>query len=166
MKINSNSLYSRMGKELRDEFFGWYLAENPGYEEMLAWFDARGVAASNGSLWTLTTKHISTWKIDQAIAAGDEEADALPSDIDVKTKERVRGLKFDLVMSDLTAQQKLAYLAYDQRERELSEKQRTAREIAVDALLKEADGDPAATALLQQFLQAIDARRAKEPAHA
>lgn len=160
MKIPSHSLYNRMSAELRDEFFGWYLSANPGYEEMLSWLDARGISASNGSLWTLVNKHIATWKIDQAISAGDDEAAALPANIDGKTKERVRALKFDLVMSDLTAQQKIAYLAYDQRERELEEKQRTSREIAVDALLREADGDPAATDLLKRFLAAIDAKRA------
>lgn len=111
MKIKSDSLYNRMGKELRDEFFGWYLSENPSYEEMLGWFDQRGLPASNGAVWTLTNKHIATWKIDQAVSAGDEEADALPSDVDAKTRERVKALKFDLVMSDLSAQQKLSLLA-------------------------------------------------------
>jgi|GEM_PF-7060540 len=155
MKINSNSLYSRMGKALRDEFYPWYLAENPSYDEMLAWFEARGVGASNGSVFTLVNRHIATWKIDQAVLASDEEVAALPADVDGRTRERLRAMKFDLVMSDLSAQQKMAYLAYDLKERELAEKQRSAREAAVDALLAEAAGNAAAEAALKTFLAAL-----------
>jgi hypothetical protein len=160
MKIKSDSLYSRMGKAFRDAFFPWFMTENPSYRDMAAWFADRGVATSDGAVWTLVNRHIATWKLERALEAGDEEAAALPEGADEVIRERVRALKFDLVLSDLTAQQKLAYLSHDLKERELAEKKRTAREAAVDALLEEAGGDPAAAELLKRFLAAVDAKRA------
>lgn len=161
MKIKSDSLYSRLGQELRDEFFPWYLSDNPSYDDMLAWCSQRAVSASNGSLWTLVNRHLPVWRLGKSIEAADEEAAALPPDADSRTRERVRALRFDLVMRDLTPNQTMAYLSHDLKERELEEKRRTARETAVDALLTEAGGDPAATALLKRFLEAVDARRAQ-----
>jgi len=160
MKIKSNSLYSELGRAgIRDEFFVWYLAENPGYREIAEWMASRGVRASDGALWTLVNRHIAVWKVDKAIEGGEEEGRALPPDVDDRVRERVKALRFDLVLSDLTAQQKLAYLVQDHKERELELKAQNLRDAGVQALMEEAEGNDAAKAALQTFLSALDASR-------
>lgn len=161
MNPRTDSLFARLkrGGQL-DEFFAFVATEAPGFRDMLAWLEERGVAASMGAVHNLVTYHMGVWRAEQAVAAADQELATLPADADEKIRDRIRMLKFDLAMRDLSAKQMLAVWKLDQAEREMSEKARGARELAVDALLKEADGNPAAKAALAAFLQALDAGKA------
>ena len=99
------------------------------------------------------------WRTQQAVQAADEAVMDLPADADAKLVERIHGLKFDLTMRDLTVAQQLKVWQLDQAERELVMKGQNQRDLAVDALLKEADNNERAKAALTQFLAAIDAGR-------
>lgn len=156
MKIRSDSLYARLdGKELLDEFFGWVAAEAPGYREMQDWFASKRIETSAGAINNLITYHMGVWRTRQAVAAADEAVMDLPHDADAKLIERIHGLKFDLTMRDLTVPQQLKVWQLDQAEREMAMKNQNLRDAAVDALLKEAEGNERAKAALSEFLAAL-----------
>ena len=157
MTPRTDSLFARLKRDGNlDEFFAFVATEAPGFRDMLAWMEERGIAASMGAVHNLVTYHMGVWRAQQAVAAADQEMASLPADADEKLRERIRMLKFDLTMRDLSVQQQLAVWKLDQTERDLAEKARNAREVAVDALLKEAEGNPAAKAALAAFLSALD----------
>jgi hypothetical protein len=165
MNPRSDSLFARLKRAAQlDEFFAFVATDAPGFRDMLAWLEERGVAASMGAVHNLVTYHMGVWRAEQAVRASDEAVAELPSDADEKLRERIRMLKFDLTMRDLSVQQQLAVWKLDQTERELAGKDRNARDLAVDALLKEAEGNPAAKAALAAFLQALDAGKGADTA--
>lgn len=164
VKPRSDSLaanLSRLG--IIDDFFAYLVAQSPSYDDMRAWLSERGVSTSIGALHNLISYHYGTWKYQQAIAAAKDSASDLP-DVDPDTmKKRVAAMKCDLVMSTLTAQQQLAVWKLDQAERDLALRNMSMREAAVDALLKEAEGNEEAKEKLNEFLAALDA--GKEAQH-
>ena len=87
----------------------------------------------------------------------------LPEGCDEIVRKRIGGLKLDLVMRDLSSQQQLAVWKLDQAERDLALRNMSMREAAVDALLKEAEGNDEAKAALGEFLAALE--KGKEAAH-
>lgn len=160
IKPRSDSLaasLTRLG--LTDDFFAHVATQAPSYEDMRAWLSARGVAASVGALHNLVTYHMGIWNASKAFNAASESINDLPEGCDDFTKKRISGLKLDLVMRDLSAQQQLAVWKLDQAERDLALRGKSMRDAAVDALLKEADGNEEAKEKLNEFLAALDARK-------
>jgi len=161
MRARSDSLYARLLREgLLDEFFGFVATSAPGYREMLAWMAEHDIDTSLGALHNLVTYQMGVWRTEQALRASEEAQSELPANADETLRQRIKGLKFDLTMRDLSVQQQLAVWKLDQAERELAEKSRSARDAAVDALLAEADGNAEAKAALSQYLAALDRSRA------
>ena len=161
-KIKSNSLYGRLLKAgLLDDFFAFVAADQPGYKELHAWCAERNVRASNGALHTLITHHMGAWRARMAIAAVREEELSIPADADDKVRERLRGMRLDLALRDLSERTAVALLKLDLQERELAHKNASLREAGVQALMDEARGNAAAEAALKAFLAALDAARAK-----
>lgn len=158
IKPRSDSLaasLTRLG--LLDDFFSLVSEKAPSYDDMRAWLSERGVSCSAGALHNLITYQYGTWKYQQAIASAQDSANDLP-DVDPDTmRKRVAAMKCDLVMSTLTAQQQLAIWKLDQAERDLALRNMSMREAAVDALLKEAEGNELAKIMLNEFLAALDA---------
>lgn len=156
MKIRPDSLCGRLkSKGALSDFFDWVNAENPTYKDMMAWMKDRGVATSVGAVNNLITYHMGVWKTEQSIKAADEMELALPADTDQITRERIKALKFDLCMSQLTAQQQMQLLKLQLSERELDIKTANVRDAGVQALMDEAEGNEAAKAALTQFLAAL-----------
>lgn len=164
LKPRSDSLaasLTRLG--LMDDFFAHVATEAPSYEEMRTWLAGRGVSASVGALHNLVTYHMGIWNARNAMAAAEESIESLPEGCDDLVKKRIGGMKLDLVMRDLSAQQQLAIWKLDQTERDLALRGKSLRDAAVEALLQEADGNEAAKAALNDFLAALDA--GKEASH-
>ena len=143
-------------RELLNEFFELVAADAPSYRDMLDWFRQRKVPTSSGAISNLITYHMGIWRTRQAVQAADEAVMDLPPDADAKLVERIHGLKFDLTMRDLTVPQQLQVWKLDQAERELAIKNQNLRDAAVEALLKEADGNERAKAALSEFLAALE----------
>lgn len=161
-RIKSNSLFSRLLKAgLLDDFFAFVAADQPGYKELHAWCADRHVRTSNGALHTLITHHMGAWRARQAIEAVREEELSIPADADDKVRERLRGMRLDLALRDLSERTAVALLKLDLQERELAHKNASLREAGVQALMDEARGNAAAEAALKAFLAALDAARAK-----
>lgn len=161
MKIRSDSLYSKLqAADLLNEFFELVAAQSPDYKDMMAWFKTRKIQTSVGAIANLITYHMGIWRTQQAVQAADEAVMDLPADADAKLVERIHGLKFDLTMRDLTVAQQLKVWQLDQAERELAMKGQNQRDLAVDALLKEADNNERAKAALTEFLAALDEAKA------
>ena len=157
MKVRPDSLYRRLEKkELLHEFFGWVAAEAPTFKEMMSFCRRRHIRTSTGAISNLITYHMGIWRTQQALQAADEAVMTIPEGSDTKLVERIHGLKFDLTMRDLTAPQQIKVWQLDQAERELAMKNQNQRDVAVDALLKEADGNEKAKAALAEFLAALD----------
>lgn len=157
MKIRSDSLcaaLTRLGS--LDDFFAFVATEAPAYKDMLTWLSERGLSTSVGAIHNLVTYHMGVWRTRQAVAAAEETELDLPADADAKLRKRIASLKFDLTMRDLSTQQQLAIWKLDQAEREMNAKNANARDLAVDALLSEANGNEEATELLTRFLAALD----------
>ena len=115
MKIRSDSLYAELGRaELRDEFFAWFASASPSYEEMGKWLKARGAKSTLGALHNLVTVHYAQWRIAKSIEAADAEALSLPENIDQQTRDRIKGLRLDLAMRDISVDQALALIRLDQ----------------------------------------------------
>lgn len=156
MKIRPDSLCGRLkSRDALTDFFGWVSAENPPYKEMLAWCKKRGVPTSVGAINNLITFHMGVWKTEQAIKAAEETELALPADTDAMTRERIKALKFDLCMSQLSSQQQMQLLKLQLAERELELKTANVRDAGVQALMDEADGNDRAKAALTEFLAAL-----------
>ena len=161
-KIKSNSLYSRMLKAgVLDDFFGLVASEAPGYEEMRAWCEEHDIRASNGALHTLITHHMGAWRARKAIEAVREEELYIPADADEQIRERLRGMRLDLALRDLSERTAVALLKLDLQERELAHKNASLRETGVQALMDEARGNAAAEEALRAFLAALDAARSE-----
>jgi hypothetical protein len=161
-KIRDDSLYARLKKAgLLDDFFAFVAADEPGYKELHAWCDEHRVKTSNGGLHTCITHHMAVWRTRKAISAVEEEDLALPADTDDKVRERLRGLRLDLSLRDLSEKTAVTLLKLDFQERELAAKNQTAREAGVQALMAEAEGNDAAKAALSVFLAALETARAK-----
>jgi hypothetical protein len=157
MKPRSDSLFAELTRlNLLDEFFAFVSAQMPSYDEMRKWLAERNQRASLAALHNLVTYHMGVWNASQAVKASEEVTFDLPEGADERLRKRIAALKFDLTMRDLSVQQQLAVWKLDQTERELSNKERSAREMAVDALLAEADGNEEAKAHLANFLAALD----------
>lgn len=164
IKPRSDSLAANLTRlGLMDDFFAYVATEAPSYEDLRAWLSGRGVSASVGALHNLVTYHMGIWSSRNAMKAAEAELETLPDGCDDMVKRRVGGLKLDLVMRDLTAQQQLAVWKLDQTERDLALRGQSMRDAAVDALLKEAEGNDEAKAALNVFLSALD--KGKEVTH-
>ncbi len=164
IKPRSDSLaasLTRLG--LLDDFFAYVSTQAPSYEDMRAYLSERGVSSSAGSLHNLVTYHMGVWSARNAMAAAEESMQTLPEGCDEIVRKRIGGLKLDLVMRDLSSQQQLAVWKLDQAERDLALRNMSMREAAVDALLKEAEGNDEAKAALGEFLAALE--KGKEAAH-
>lgn len=160
-KIRDDSLYMRLKKAgMLDAFFAFVAADEPGYKELHAWCRERGVKTSNGALHTLIAHHMGVWRSRKAIEAVEAEDLALPADVDDKVRQRLRGLRLDLALRDLSEKSAVALLKLEQAERELALKEKSLRDAGVDALMAEAEGNDRAKAALQAFLAALDAARA------
>lgn len=160
MKPRSDSLFAELTRlNLLDDFFAFVSTQMPSYDDMRGWIAERGHKASLAALHNLVTYHMGVWNARQAVKASQEEEVTLPADADEKLRKRISALKFDLAMRDLSVQQQLAVWKLDQTERELNGRERNAREMAVDALLAEADGNEEAKAYLAKFLAAIDSHK-------
>jgi len=156
MKIRSDSTYAELTRLGHlDEFFAYVATQAPSYEQMRQWLSERGLRASLAALHNLVTYHMGVWNATQAVKASDEASMELPADADEKLKKRIATLKFDLTMRDLSTQQQLAVWKLDQTERELAAKNKSARDLAVEALLDEAKGNEEAKKYLTLFLEAI-----------
>jgi len=156
MKIRSDSTYAELTRLGHlDEFFAFVATSAPSYEDMRQWLSERGLRVSLAALHNLVTYHMGIWNATQAVKASDEASIDLPADADEKLKKRISTLKFDLTMRDLSTQQQLAVWKLDQTERELAAKNKSARDLAVDALLDEAKGNDEAKKYLSLFLEAI-----------
>ena len=165
LKPRSDSLAASLARlGLIDDFFAHVATDAPSYEDMRAWLSERGVSASVGALHNLVTYHMGAWSAANAIRAAEESVDSLPEGCDDLVKKRVAGMKLDLVMRDLSSQQQLAVWKLDQAERDLALRNMSMREAAVDALLKEAEGNDEAKAALNEFLAALERGR-KEARH-
>ena len=163
-KPRSDSLaasLTRLG--LLDDFFAFVATQAPSYEDMRTWLSERGVSSSVGALHHLVTYHMGVWSAKNAMEAASESMETLPDGCEDIIKRRIGGLKLDLVMRDLTSQQQLAVWKLDQAERDLALRGQSLRDTAVDALLKEAEGNDEAKAALNVFLAALDA--GKEVSH-
>ena len=164
IKPRSDSLaasLTRLG--LLDDFFALVATKAPSYDEMRAWLSERGISSSVGAIYNLVTYHMGAWSAACAIKAADETAAKLPDGCDEILKQRISGMKLDLVLHNLTSQQQLAVWKLDQAERDLALRNMSMRDAAVDELLKEADGNEEAKEKLNEFLAALD--RAKEASH-
>ncbi len=160
MKARSDSLFATLERDGKlDAFFGFVATAAPSYAEMLDWFAGEGYRTSMGAVHNLVTYHMGVWRARQAVAASAEAVADLPPDADEKLRERIRTLKFDLTMRDLSVQQQLAVWKLDQVEREMAAKNRSARDLAVDALLAEAQSNDEAKAALGAFLAALERGR-------
>jgi len=160
MKPRSDSLFAELSRlDLLDEFFAFVASQMPSYEDMRGWLAERGHKASLAALHNLVTYHMGVWNARQAVRASEEAGVDLPADADERLKKRIAALKFDLTMRDLSVQQQLAVWKLDQTERELNGRERNAREMAVDALLAEAEGNEEARGHLERFLAALDVSR-------
>jgi hypothetical protein len=143
MKIRSDSLYATLGRLGHlDEFFAWYQAECPSYQAMREWLSERRIESSLASLHNLVTYHLQHWRVAKAIDAADAEVLALPANIDAQTRDRIKALRLDLAMRDISVDQALALIRLDQ------DKERTdlaARKLAMlearEAKTKEIVGD-------------------------
>lgn len=159
-KIRDDSLYARLRKAgLLDAFFAFVAADEPGYKELHAWCKDHNVKTSNGALHTIITHHMAVWRTREAIKAVEEEDLALPADTDSKVRERLRGLRLDLSLRDLSEKTAVTLLKLDFQERELAAKNQSARDAGVDALMAEAEGNTEAKAALAAFLSALDKAR-------
>jgi len=115
MKIRSDSLYATLGRLGQlDEFFAWYQAECPSYQAMCEWLSERSIESSNGAIHNLVTYHLQQWRVARAIAAADSEVLELPADIDDQTRARIKALRLDLAMRDISVDQALALIRLDQ----------------------------------------------------
>ena len=115
MKIRPDSLYAELGRlNLRDEFFAWYAVESPSYAQIGEWLAARGLKSSLAALHRLVNSHYSQWRIAKAVEAADEEVLALPENVDQVTRDRIKGLRLDLAMRDISVDQALALIRLDQ----------------------------------------------------
>jgi hypothetical protein len=115
MKIRSDSLFAELGRlGLRDEFFAWFATESPSYDAMRKWLSERNLEASVGALHNLVTRGMPQWRIAKAIEAADAEALTLPPDIDEQARSRIRALRLDLAMRDISVDQALALIRLDQ----------------------------------------------------
>ncbi len=161
MKIHSDSLYAKLARlGLLDEFFGYVASDEPGYKELHAWLSERNLKSSNGALHNIIANHMAVWRTRKAVEAVEEEDLSIPADCDAKVRERLRGLRLDLALRDLSEKSAVTLLKLDLAERELAHKQQGLRETAVQALMDEAEGNDAAKAHLAAFLAALDAVRA------
>jgi len=157
MKIRPDSLCGRLKSAGQlDEFFSWLDAENPDYKEMMRWLKKQGIPTSVGAVNNLITYHMGVWKTEQSIKAADEMELALPADTDQITRERIKALKFDLCMAQLSSKQQMQLLKLQLSERELDIKTANLRDTGVQALMDEADGNERAKAALAEFLAALD----------
>lgn len=156
MKIRSDSTYAELTRlGLLNEFFAFVATEAPSYELMRQWLSERGLRASLAALHNLVTYHMGVWNAQQAVQASEEVSMQLPADADEKLRNRIHSLKFDLTMRDLSVQQQLVVWKLDQTERELAAKNKSARDLAVEALLDEAKGNDEAKKYLTLFLEAL-----------
>ena len=115
MKIRSDSLYATLGRlDQLDEFFAYYIAENPSYQDMTAWLSERSISTSNGALHNLIAYQLQRWRIAKAIESADAEVLTLPADIDDQTRARIKALRLDLAMRDISVDQALALIRLDQ----------------------------------------------------
>jgi hypothetical protein len=157
IKPRSDSLAASLTRRgILDDFFTLVATEAPSYDDMRTWLSARGVSASVGALHNLVTYHMGVWNARNAIAAAEESVETLPAGCDDILKKRIGGMKLDLVMRDLSSQQQLAVWKLDQAERDLALRNMSMREAAVDALLKEAEGNDEAKQKLNEFLAALE----------
>ena len=157
MKIRPDSLCGRLKSRAKlGEFFDWVAAENPDYKAMMKWFKKRGIKTSVGAVNNLITYHMGVWKTEQSMKAADEMELALPADTDQVTRERIKGLKFDLCMAQLTVPQQMQMLKLQIAERELDLKSANLRDAGVQALMDEAEGNEKAKAALAEFLDALE----------
>ena len=157
MKIRSDSLaanLTRLGS--LDDFFAYVATEAPAYKDMHAWLSERGLSTSVGAIHNLVTYHMAAWRYDQSCKASEEESFTLPANADEATKNRVKAMKFDLTMRDLSAAQMIIMWKLDLAERELAAKNQGVREAGVQALMDEAEGNPAAKTALAAFLAALE----------
>ncbi len=157
LKPRSDSLaasLSRLG--VIDDFFAFVATEAPSYEAMRAWLSERGVSSSIGALHNLVTYRMGVWKAQEAIRSATDSIDDIPEGADDLLKKRITGMKFDLILGNLTSQQQLAVWKLDQAERDLALRNTSMRDAAVDALLKEAEGNDEAKEKLNEFLAALD----------
>ena len=156
MKPRSDSLFALLTRRAKlDDFFAFVVTDAPSFKQMMEWLEGEGVAASYGAVHNLVTYHMGVWNARQAVAASEENEVDLPADADARLQNRIRALKFDLTMRDLSTAQQLAVWKLDQTEREMNVKQRNARDLAVDALLEEAQGNDEAKRYLALFLEAL-----------
>lgn len=117
MKIRSDSLYATLGRLGHlDDFFAWYQAECPSYEAMSEWLSERSISTSNGALHNLVTYHLQQWRIARAIDAANAEVLELPADIDDQTRARIKALRLDLAMRDISVDQALTLIRLDQQQ--------------------------------------------------
>jgi hypothetical protein len=115
MKIRSDSLYATLGRLGHlDDFFAWYQAECPSYQAMCEWLSERSIETSNGAIHNLVTYHLQQWRVAKAIAAADAEVLELPANIDDQTRARIKALRLDLAMRDISVDQALALIRLDQ----------------------------------------------------
>ena len=148
MKIRSDSLYAELGRAgLRDEFFAWFAVATPSYAEMVAWLAERGVKSSLGALHNLVTVHYTQWRIQKSVEAADAEALSLPDNVDQVTRDRIRGLRLDLAMRDITVDQALSLIRLDQdkEKNEISSRKLAlleAREASTRAVVTDANLTP------------------------
>lgn len=162
-KPRSDSLAATLTREgLLDDFFAWVAAEAPSYDDMRIWLSCKGISASVGALHNLVSYQMGIWKAQQAMKAAEEATAELPEGSDAMLSNRIAGMKFDLVLSNLTAKQQLAVWKLDLVERELAHRNQSMRDAAVDALLQEAEGNERAKAALGEFLAALDAAKEAE----
>ena len=147
MKIRSDSLFAELGRaNLRDDFFAWFAVATPSYAEMVAWLAERGVKSSLAALHNLVTVHYAQWRIQKSIEAADAEALSLPDNVDQVTRDRIRGLRLDLAMRDITVDQALSLIRLDQdREKNEIAGRKLALLEAREAKLNETISDPSLT---------------------
>lgn len=115
MKIRSDSLFAeltRLGK--LDDFCAWILAEQPGYKAMLERLGELGLHGSLGALHNFVTFHLHQWRVQKALDQAAAEKLDLPPDLDAETAARIKALKLDLAMRDISDDQKLALIRLEQ----------------------------------------------------
>lgn len=156
-KPRSDSLAAELTRQgLLDDFFAYVSTESPSYDDMRVWLSSKGVSTSIGALHNLVSYHMGIWKAQQAVKAAEETAAEMPEGSGEILSTRIAGMKFDLVLSNLTAQQQLAVWKLSIAERELESRNQSMRDAAVEALLQEAGGNERAKAALNEFLAALD----------
>lgn len=115
MKIRSDSLYAQLARlGLLDDIFGFIAADAPGYDALHAWLSERGLRSSNGALHNLITHHMQQWRISKALEVVASEDFVLPENIDEQTRARIKGLRLDLALRDISVDQALALIRLDQ----------------------------------------------------